>query len=61
MTRKGHYLDSAVVENLFAILKTELCHNQRFENTNDLINQIKEYIEYNNKRIKAKFKRPDSN
>ncbi|ENM5762439.1 IS3 family transposase [Vibrio mimicus] len=57
MSRKGNCLDNAVAENFFALLKTEMYHNRRFEDADDLMEQIKEYIEYyNTKRIKVKLK-----
>lgn len=57
MSRKGNCLDNAVAENFFALLKTEMYHNQSFKDANDLIEKIEEYIEYyNTKRIKAKLK-----
>lgn len=57
MSRKGNCLDNAVAENFFALLKTEMYHNQHFEDANDLIEKIQEYIEYyNTKRIKVKLK-----
>jgi len=57
MSRKGNCLDNAVAENFFALLKTEMYHNQYFEDADDLITQIDEYIEYyNTKRIKVKLK-----
>ena len=57
MSRKGNCLDNAVAENFFALLKTEMYHNQHFEDAGDLMKQIKEYIEYyNTKRIKVKLK-----
>ncbi len=57
MSRKGNCLDNAVAENFFGLLKTEMYHNQRFENADDLIEHIKEYIDYyNHKRIKVKLK-----
>ncbi|TCV23279.1 IS3 family transposase, partial [Vibrio crassostreae] len=47
----------AVAENFFALLKTEMYHNQSFEDADALIEQIKKYIEYyNTKRIKVKLK-----
>ena len=53
MSRKGNFLGNAVAENFFGILKTEMIHHKEFKNAEDLIEQIKEYIEYyNNKRIK---------
>ncbi|WP_372062487.1 IS3 family transposase [Vibrio sp. 10N.261.51.F12] len=54
MLRKGSCLDNAVAENFFALLKTEMYHNQSFEDADALIEQIKEY--YNTKRIKVKLK-----
>ena len=57
MSRKGNCLDNAVAESFFAILKTEMFHNNTFEDADDLIEQIKVYIEYyNTKRIKVKLK-----
>jgi putative transposase len=57
MSRKGNCLDNAVAENFFGILKTEMFHNEVFKNADDLIEQIKEYIDYyNNERIKQKLK-----
>ncbi|GAM66064.1 mobile element protein [Vibrio ishigakensis] len=39
------------------MLKTEMYHNQHFEDADDLITHIDEYIEYyNTKRIKVKLK-----
>ena len=57
MSRKGNCLDNAVAENFFALLKTEMYHNQSFRDADDLIAQITAYIEYyNTKRIKVKLK-----
>ncbi|MFD3283793.1 transposase, partial [Alteromonas macleodii] len=57
MSRKGNCLDNAVAENFFGILKTEMYHNKTFKDANELIENIKEYIDYyNNERIKLKLK-----
>jgi putative transposase len=57
MSRKGNCLDNAVAENFFGILKTEMYHNEVFNSADDLIENIKEYIDYyNNERIKLKLK-----
>jgi len=57
MSRKGNCLDNAVAENFFGLLKTEMYHNEVFESADELIETIKEYIDYyNNKRIKLKLK-----
>ena len=52
MSRKGNYLDNAVAENFFALLK----NHQHFEDADDLIAHLNDYIEYyNTKRIKVKL------
>jgi len=57
MSRKGNCLDNAVAENFFGILKTEMYHQHKFIDADDLIQQIDEYIDYyNHKRIKLKLK-----
>lgn len=57
MSRKGNCLDNAIAENFFGILKTEMYHNERFKNADELIDSIRNYIEYyNNERIKLKLK-----
>ena len=56
MSRKGNCLDNAVAENFFALLKTEMYHGKSFKDADELIEKIKEYIEYyNTKRIKVKL------
>lgn len=53
MSRKGNCLDNAVAENFFALLKTEMFHGETFEDADDLIQELEEYIDYyNTKRIK---------
>ncbi len=57
MSRKGNCLDNAVAENFFGLLKTEMYHGHNFQNADELIEKIDEYIEYyNTKRIKVKLK-----
>ena len=57
MSRKGNCLDNAVSENFFGLLKSEMYHGQCFQDADELIEKIEEYIEYyNTKRIKAKLK-----
>ena len=57
MSRKGNCWDNAVMENFFGILKSELFYLQKFENIEQFIIELEEYIEYyNNKRIKCKLK-----
>lgn len=57
MSRKGNCLDNAVAENFFGILKSEMYHGYKYNSVAELVNAIKEYIEYyNHKRIKLKLK-----
>lgn len=54
MSRKGTPIDNAPMESFFSTLKSELIYNPlvKIENYEDLIKEIKEYIEYyNNERI----------
>lgn len=57
MSRKGNCLDNAVMENFFGLLKAEMFYPKKFKSTEDLIQEIEEYIDYyNNRRIKYKLK-----
>jgi len=59
MSRKGTPIDNAPMESFFSTLKSELIYNplEKFESYEDLVEKIKEYIEYyNNRRIKSKLK-----
>lgn len=57
MSRKGNCLDNAVAENFFGILKTEMYYGYEYKSVIELVNAIKEYVEYyNHKRIKLKLK-----
>lgn len=56
MSRKGNCLDNAMAENFFGIMKSELLYAEKFENPEDFINALQDYIEYyNNKRIKNRL------
>lgn len=56
MSRKGNCLDNAVIENFFGTLKSELFYTKKFENVNQLKNEIQQYIKYyNNNRISLKL------
>ena len=55
MSRKATCLDSAVVENFFGLLKTELFYSEEFDSVDQLEKAIVEYNDYyNNRRIKLK-------
>jgi putative transposase len=57
MSRKGNCLDNAVAENFFGLLKSEMYHGHHFQDADELIEKIDEYIEYyNTRRIKVKLK-----
>jgi transposase InsO family protein len=57
MSRKGNCLDNAVMENFFAILKTELFYIQQFKSYESLQQAIIDYVHYyNHDRIKLKLK-----
>jgi putative transposase len=54
MSRKGNYLDNAIIENFFVILKTEMFYTQKFQSIQELKKEIDKYITYyNNERIKS--------
>lgn len=56
MSRKGNCLDNAVMENFFAIMKSELLYLQQFKTMSEFKDALKSYIEYyNNDRIKLKL------
>jgi len=53
MSRKGNCLDNAIIENFFGILKSELYYQKKYESSDQLKKDIRDYIDYyNNKRIK---------
>jgi len=57
MSRRGNCLDNAIIENFFGILKTELFYLKKYSSTNQLKQEIIEYIDYyNNDRIKLNLK-----
>lgn len=54
MSRKGNCLDNAVIENFFGLLKSELLYLREFENMEQFVHELNEYIYYyNNYRIKT--------
>ena len=52
MSRKGDCWDNAVAESFFGVLKTELVYHERYEDHQDTLHSIFEYIEvfYNRQR-----------
>ena len=54
LSRKGNCLDNAVIENFFGLLKSELLYLREFENMEQFVHELNEYIYYyNNYRIKT--------
>lgn len=54
MSRNGNCLDSAIIENFFGTLKSELFYLKKFDSIQQLKKEIKQYIYYyNNERIKS--------
>lgn len=57
MSRKGNCLDNAVMENFFGLLKSELLYLKTFNDFDEFVTELEEYIRYyNNTRIKVKLK-----
>ena len=57
MPRKGNCLDNAVIENFFGLLKSELLYFQKFDNAEQFLRELHDYLYYyNHYRIKAKLK-----
>ncbi|WP_404478466.1 transposase [Sphingobacterium sp. ML3W] len=53
MSRKVNCLDNAIIGNFFGILKSELYYQKKYESSDQLKKDIRDYIDYyNNKRIK---------
>ena len=58
MSRKGNSPDNGMMESFFGILKSEMLYGyeKQFRSLEDLEQAIVDYIDYYNKRIKAKLK-----
>lgn len=46
MSRKGNYLDNAVTENFFDLLKGELFYLQEFDSMEQFKRELVEYLDY---------------
>ncbi|GJM47960.1 IS3 family transposase [Weissella soli] len=56
MSRKATYLDNAMAESIFHILKVGTVHNNHYDSYDELKSAITAYVYYyNNKRIKTKL------
>ena len=56
MSRKATYLDNAMAESIFHIVKVGMVHNNHYQSYDELKSAITNYVYYyNNKRIKTKL------
>jgi putative transposase len=56
MSRKGNCHDNAAMESFFAVLKSEFYHLNKFSSVEQLVDGLKQYIDYyNHDRIKIKL------
>ena len=56
MRRKGNCYDNSVMENFFGHLKSELLYLQEFDSIEHVKAELIDYIDYYNRRIKARLK-----
>ena len=56
MSRVAHCIDNCPTEGFWGIIKTEMYYLKKYENAQDLKDDIDEFIEfYNNERLQARF------
>ena len=51
MSRKGNCLDNAAMESFFGRLKTECFYRREFNTREEIVNVIRDYLDYNNHRL----------
>ena len=56
MSRKGFCLGPSAMENFFGRLKVERFYGEKLESVNSFIDELKNYIYYNNETISSKLK-----
>lgn len=56
MSRKGNCLNNAVIETFFGLLKSKLLYLQAFQSMEHFKQELLDYLDYYNRRIKAKLK-----
>ena len=56
MNRKGDCLNNATMENFFGLMKSELLYPNEFKDMAYFKQELKMYVEYNNKRIRSRLK-----
>ena len=57
MSRKGNCLDNATMESFFGRLKTECFYGREFNTREEIVNAVRDYLDYyNHRRIQLKLK-----
>lgn len=57
MSRKGNCLDNAEMESFFGRLKTECFYGREFNTREEIVNAVRDYLDYyNHRRIQLKLK-----
>ena len=57
MSRKGNCLDNAAMESFFGRLKTECFYGREFNTLEEIVNAVRDYLNYyNHRRIQLKLK-----
>ena len=57
MSRKGNCLDNAAMESFFGRLKTECFYGREFNTREEIVNAVRDYLNYyNHRRIQLKLK-----
>ncbi|EEP46460.1 conserved hypothetical transposase-like protein [Haemophilus influenzae 7P49H1] len=57
MSRKGNCLDNAAMESFFGRLKTECFYGREFNSREEIVDAVRNYLDYyNHRRIQLKLK-----
>ena len=57
MSRKGNCLDNAAIESFFGRLKTECFYGREFNSREEIVDAVRDYLDYyNHRRIQLKLK-----
>ena len=57
MSRKGNCLDNAAMESFFGRLKTECFYKREFKTKEEIVEAVRDYLDYyNHRRIQLKLK-----
>ena len=57
MSRKGNCLDNAAMESFFGRLKTECFYGREFNSREEIVDAVRDYLDYyNHRRIQLKLK-----